>query len=142
MTSSGMEPGIFNLTLDINKIDLDKEEGRYRIKILKYYQNRKVGRHERFAIRNLIGVLLSQVGEHVEAMQHFDAILSDSEGTRNLNALANKMRLCEKLHRSDEATRCKERLASALKEDEMTKIERARCFAEQGYAFANDIHGE
>ena len=75
-------------------------------------------------------------------MQHFDAILSDPEGARNLNALANKMHLCKILHRSGEATRCKEQLASALNENEMSKIERARCFAEQGYAFANDIHGE
>ena len=65
MTSSDMEPGISNLPLDINKAPLDQEEGQYRIKILKDYLNRKENRHERFAVRNLVGVLSSLIGEHV-----------------------------------------------------------------------------
>ena len=134
-----MSQGFSTWHLTLTKLTLTKKGG-IELEFLKNYLKRKVGRHERFAIRNLIGVLLSQIGEHVEAMPCFDDILSDPEGTRNLNALANRIILCETLHRSSEAMRCKERLA--LNEDEMSKIERARCFAEQGYAFANDIHGE
>ena len=85
------EPGMFTLPLVINSGNLKNVSVEYKLQVLEKYLETKRERPERYAIRNVLGLLAARMENYEQAEKYFSYILSESEDAKNLNALANKL---------------------------------------------------
>ncbi|XP_038045872.1 uncharacterized protein LOC119720303 [Patiria miniata] len=146
--SSADEFGHFRLPLTLNKGNIDMKAAER----LFTKTNGKLGRFtesrpEHYASWNLLGMLAFRLGKFEEALQYLDKVLSPNEDPDNLNALANRKYICEKLYRLTEARDCEQKIARLLGEGvteegkrRLRKL-RARSFFEQAFALTNEIYG-
>ena len=103
--------GHFFLHLTMNKGHIDAKQAEYHMEVKTKYLELKNHRPERHAIRNLLGMLLYRLGKIEEAFEYFDTVLSEGEDPENLNALANRKYICEKLFRFPESRVCEKEIA-------------------------------
>ncbi|XP_038045405.1 tetratricopeptide repeat protein 22-like [Patiria miniata] len=133
--------GLFLLPLTTNKGHINEILAKRVMAIRTRYLELKKERPERHAIRNLLGVLAFRLGQLEKALEHLNKILSDGEDPNNLNALANKKYVCEKLFMFPEAQQCEQRISELLQDDEggssgRCRKLRARSLAEQAFAYS------
>ncbi|XP_038059489.1 tetratricopeptide repeat protein 22-like [Patiria miniata] len=142
-----VSPGLFMLPLPINKdINIDKAVVETKVRDLNHFLRVRTGRSEEFAILNLQGLLTLRLHRYEEALGYFHAVLE--KDPENLNALADLQYVLEKLFRLAEAEHCKDELSRLLRSQDQSeliesqKLNKARCLAEQAYAYAYDIHSD
>ncbi|XP_022102224.1 tetratricopeptide repeat protein 22-like [Acanthaster planci] len=148
-----ISPGFYMLPLPINKdINIDRAVVETKLRDLDHFRRVRTGRSEELAILNLQGLLVLRLRRHEEALGYFHAVLAKDRV--NLNALANLQYVLEKLFRMAEAQHCKDEQIHLLdlgesadsskkpKLSESQRMIKARCLAEQAYAYAFDIHSD
>ena len=141
-------PGHFMLPLPINKIiNINRDVVTTKLRELQYDLMVRIGRPEELAIKNLQGLLSLRIWDYEAALDHFHAVLS--KDPENLNALANLQYVKEKLFWMTDAQFHKNKLESLLVvnpndcsplDEQKLHHRKARCLAEQAYAYACDIH--
>ncbi|XP_038075920.1 tetratricopeptide repeat protein 22-like [Patiria miniata] len=136
-----ISPGLFHLQLPFNKPDLKKDAFKLKLVDIEADLVERKGRPEELAILNLIGVFKCRLECYKVAEEKFRDVLSKDE--QNLNALANMQYVLDKLHRTVEGKRFKRKLdmylGKSTGEEDRVRM-RARCLAEQAYAYACDMH--
>ncbi|XP_022084286.1 tetratricopeptide repeat protein 22-like [Acanthaster planci] len=146
--SSAEAFGHFLLPLTMNKGHIEAKEADYVFKVRGAFLDMKKERPERHALRNLLGMLAFRTGQLEEAFEYLDKILSEGEDPHNLNALANRKYMCERLLRYPEARDCERRIAALIKYDgtegsqKRSKKLRARSLAEQAFAYSFELFWE
>ncbi|XP_038045870.1 uncharacterized protein LOC119720300 [Patiria miniata] len=146
--SSAETFGHFLLPLTMNKGHIEAKLADQVFIVRSHYLGLKTTRPERHALGNLLGMLAFRIGKFEEALGYLDRILSFGEDSENLNALANRKYMCEKLFRFPEARECERRILELITEDgtEVSKNRcrrlRARSLAEQAFAYSFEIFGE
>ncbi|XP_038075885.1 tetratricopeptide repeat protein 22-like [Patiria miniata] len=133
--------GLFQLDLPFNNPDLKKDAFKMKLLDIAADLEARKGRPEELAILNLIGVFNCRLERYKDAEEKFRDVLSKDE--HNLNALANMQYLFEKLYRTVDGRRYKSKLDMYLSkstEEAVGVRMKARCLAEQAYAYACDMH--
>ncbi|XP_022102172.1 uncharacterized protein LOC110985449 [Acanthaster planci] len=134
-----IKPGLYHLPLPINHPSLDKDAIKMKLNDIESDLRTRKDRAEEFAILNIIGLLNFHLKRYKDAETNFRAILS--KDGRNLNALANIQFLFKKVYRTVEGERFERKLKEYLSESTEEAIRnKARCRAEQAYAYACDMH--
>ncbi|XP_038045874.1 tetratricopeptide repeat protein 22-like [Patiria miniata] len=147
--SSADEFGLFRLPLTLNKghVDLKVAERLFATKN-RYLERFTESRPEHYANWNLLGMLAFRLGQFEEALQYLDKVLSSGNDPDNLNALANRKYICEKLYLFTEARDCEQKIARLLGQPDTKegkrrlRMLRARSISEQAFAFTNEIFEE
>ncbi|XP_022102106.1 tetratricopeptide repeat protein 22-like [Acanthaster planci] len=134
-----INPGHYHLPLPFNNRDLNKDAIKKKLDDIESDLEARKGRTEDFAILNIIGLLKYRLERYKEAEKDFRAILS--QDSCNLNALANMQFLLKKVYRKEEGGIFQSKLNAYLSESTEDSIRmKARCLAEQAYAYACDMH--
>ncbi|XP_022084285.1 tetratricopeptide repeat protein 22-like [Acanthaster planci] len=138
--------GLFLLPLTINKDNINAKLADRVIAIRRRFLDFKKTRPERHAIRNLLGVLAFRLGKFDEALEYFDKVLLEGEDPDNLNALANRKYICEKLFLFPEAKECEQRITDLLQNglENRSKYRKlkARRLAEHAFAYLFELFEE
>ncbi|XP_038045871.1 uncharacterized protein LOC119720302 [Patiria miniata] len=146
--SSAETFGHFLLPMTMNKGHIETKLADYVFKVRSRYLELKENRPERHALRNLLGMLAFRIGQFEEALGYLDKILSAGEDPENLNALANRKYMCEKLFRLPEARESERKILELTTEDGTEESKnrcrrlRARSLAEQAFAYSFELFGE
>ncbi|XP_071802742.1 uncharacterized protein [Asterias amurensis] len=139
--------GHYLLPLTMNKGQINAKQAEYHIEVKTKYLDIKKHRPERHALRNLLGMLHFRLDKFDESLAFFDKILSDGEDPKNLNALANRKYVCDKLYRIPESSDCDKKMSELLPDDYQnegaeSRLRRARSLAEQAFAYSFDVFDE
>ncbi len=139
--------GHYLLPLTMNKCHINDKQAEYHIEVKTKYLDLKKHRPERHALRNLLGMLHFRLNKFDESLAFIDKILSEGEDPENLNALANRKYICDKLYRIPESRNCAEKISGLLPdnyqdEGEESRLRRARSLAEQAFAYSFDVFEE
>ncbi|XP_038075642.1 tetratricopeptide repeat protein 22-like [Patiria miniata] len=139
-------PGHFFLPLPFNEPNVDNNLLKTKLTELEHDLKVRLGRLEELAILNVMGALSFIIKDYESALGRFEDVLS--KDCNNLNALANQKDVLEKLVRRADAELHQATLDSLLQvgdamspdEIKQRRCRKARCLAEQAYAYACDIH--
>ncbi|XP_013412800.1 uncharacterized protein LOC106175383 [Lingula anatina] len=139
LPEKALRAGFENLYLKASPLT-NKQHMRYKRAVQKYMLIPQKGPHK-YAMLNLLGVLQYQDGKTNESIKSFESILKE-DGT-NLNALASLEYIYRELFcvsKAEQYKRKSEELMGGNEPSIEERKRRGRCFFEQGYMIAFDVH--